>query len=150
MSEDKKHLAQWLPRLTSGKERTDTWKRPYMTAGRVYAGFAETLMNTLRWYKHHKMAKFEQPGWALDDGVIAHVKAQARRVIDVAAVDAAPDTAAYLSACDPTVLARYTAMDIRFQQLTGQRLQTVLDFGSGVGRQAWYWADATTCCSATD
>jgi SAM-dependent methyltransferase len=70
---------------------------------------------------------------------VTTVRDCAQRVIDAAVRQATGATRDYLAAYDPTIVARYTAIDMRFQQLTGQNLGTVLDFGAGIGRQAWYW-----------
>lgn len=156
LTSDTKFIAEWLPQLSATVEHrptaNDAWKRPYSITGRTYAGFAETLANTLRWYKTHKMVKFEQPGWQLDQTVIDIVRGHATQVIGAAvnSAEGSPEAIAYLREYNPDVLARYTAIDIRFQQLTGRHIQTVLDFGSGVGRQAWYWGRTDTLLYSVD
>jgi SAM-dependent methyltransferase len=60
-----------------------------------------------------------------------------------AAVLADPDLARerrdWLRSYDAEPLARYTVIDDRFETLTGQPIRTVLDFGSGIGRQVYLW-----------
>jgi SAM-dependent methyltransferase len=135
---ERRFLADWLPQVAARTPATAV-HRPFTDSGRTYRGYAETLANTLRWYKPHKMEKFELPGWTLDPSVVERVRTAARDVIDAAAREAIGETREYLRSYDPSILARYTAIDIRFEQLTGQKIGSVLDFGSGIGRQAWYW-----------
>lgn len=141
----REHLGSWLEAWQSLPMPTPARAqdvRPWTRAGREWAGFAETFCRVLAWYKIDKIRTFHELGWTPRPEVLERVRGALLRLIDVARADPrlpAPQQE-WLAGYDVDALARYTAIDERFQTLTGQPIRTVLDFGSGIGRQAFAWS----------
>ena len=137
------HLGWWLESAMTPEQRlhlaNDT--RPFTPNGRQWAGFSETFCRVLAWYKP-EVSIFRDFGWRLRPEAIERVADALRRLIDEASADPLLPAARreWLKTYDVGPLARYTAIDDRFQTLTEQPNRTVLDFGSGIGRQAFLWS----------
>ncbi len=137
------HLGGWLDSALTPEHTArlahDT--RPFTPNGRQWAGFAETFCRVLAWYKP-EIGTFRDFGWRLRPPAIERVADAVQRLIGEASADPAlPDARrTWLAAYDVQPLAFYTAIDDRFQTLTEQPIRTVLDFGSGIGRQAFLWS----------
>lgn len=137
------HLGGWLESALSPEQQVklahDT--RPFTPNGRQWAGFSETFCRVLAWYKP-EIRTFRDFGWRLRPEAIARVSDALQRLIDAARADTTLPEArrAWLAQYDVEPLAFYTAIDDRFETLTEQPLHTVLDFGSGIGRQAFLWS----------
>lgn len=115
-------------------------RRPFTEQGRIFRGFYETFYHVLAWYKLEKISTFKPLGWVIDERVVATVNAQFVELIRQAlAEESGHQFDAWLTSYDPGPIARYTAVDHAFQTLTGATVKTVLDFGSGIGRQAFQW-----------
>tara|TARA_B100000315_G_C14464017_1_gene535083 strand:- start:1 stop:1056 length:1056 start_codon:yes stop_codon:yes gene_type:complete len=136
-----KNLAEWLEvlRRMNGK-REDKFIKPWIEKGRSYINFQETFYHTLRWYKLWKIKNFNHLGWRLDDGIIDNIKQKFSLLIKYA-LELNGDKASsdYFKQYDPCIISRYTAIDYKFQNITGADINNVLDFGSGIGRQAFQW-----------
>lgn len=140
-----KHLAGWLERSERDERLPVDDRRPWTPSGRVFIDFYETLYHVLAWYKLEKISRFKDFGWNVDDAVVENVKARLNDVIRHAlASRRAGPFDDWFRSYDPEPLARYTAVDYMFQTMTGAPIENVLDFGSGIGRQAFPW------CSCPD
>ena len=136
------HLAKWHEWLLRQPHAQDDL-RPWTLKGREFFGFYETFCRILQFYKPEKIGVFRPMGWALDEAVIGVVSAQLRRLIEHArATEPNGPFEEWLRSYDPEPMARYTAIDRKFQTLTGASIRRVLDFGSGIGRQAFHWCGA--------
>jgi SAM-dependent methyltransferase len=137
------HLADWLESWVAREKRQrlagDT--RPWAPAGRQWAGFAETFIRVLAWYKP-EISTFRDLGWRLRPDAIERVADALQRLVTATGADASlsEQQRAWLKAYDVRPLAFYTAIDDRFETLTEQPIRTVVDFGSGIGRQAFLWS----------
>jgi SAM-dependent methyltransferase len=138
------HFAGWLDAVLAPESRArlagDT--RPWTPAGREWAGFSETFCRVLGWYKLEQVRRFADLGWTLRPEAVDRVADALTELIRgvQSAPDLPDDRRRWLTGYDVQPLARYTAADDRFQTLTGQPIRTVLDFGSGIGRQAFLWS----------
>ena len=115
---------------------------PWTLEGRHYVRFGETFCRVLRWYKPHKFDIFRPLGWRLSPAVLDRLSAGFRIMIAQALTDSTltRDQRAWLESFDVAPLSRYTAVDGLFQTVTARPMQVVLDFGSGLGRQALLWS----------
>lgn len=134
-------LTRWLEgrwaRLAVKTRPNDPWT----PQGRNYTNFGATFTRILAWYKARQMALFEQPGWVIDDAVTEKVRSAFITLIKRALTfeNLSDEQRLWLKSYDPLVISRYTATGYRFQNLTGATPRNVLDFGSGIGRQAFQW-----------
>jgi SAM-dependent methyltransferase len=139
----REHLGGWLESWVapdkSARLSNDT--RPWTPAGRQWAGFSETFCRVLAWYKP-EIGIFRDLGWRLRPEAIERVADALQRLVNSVAADPSlpEQQRAWLQAYDVRPLALYTAIDERFQTITEQPIRTVLDFGSGIGRQAFLWS----------
>jgi SAM-dependent methyltransferase len=110
--------------------------------GLDYIGFANTAARALGWHKAHKMAPFTPFGWPLDPSTLSRVRRGIDRMMAEFLDDPAisPAAAAVIRDFDRETLARYTAIDARFQTVTPAPIRSVLDFGSGIGRASLIWS----------
>ena len=137
------HLGSWLDSWASSADnRRAADTRPWTRRGREWAGFPETFCRVLAWYKLNEIGTFRDVGWRPRPEIIVRVARGLQQLIDAARTDPQlPEPRrAWLDAYDVEPLARYTAIDERFQTITEEPVRTVLDFGSGVGRQAFVWS----------
>jgi len=136
-------LAGWLDDALTPEQRTRLAgnTRPFTAEGREWAGFPETFCRVLAWYKP-EITTFRDLGWQLRPHAIARVADALKKLIAEAHSDPALPEARreWLASYDVQPLACYTAIDDLFQTLTGRRIRTVMDFGSGIGRQAYLWS----------
>ena len=129
----------WLEKMGRAPMPTHD-RRPFTEQGRVFRGFYETFYHVLAWYKVEKMSTFKPLGWVIDERVVATVNERLVELIHQAlAEESGHQFDAWLRSYDAGPLARYTAVDYAFQTLTRGTIKTVLDFGSGIGRQAFQW-----------
>ena len=136
-----KNLTEWLQVLREKRgEKKGPFIKPWTEKGRSYRNFHETFYHTLRWYKLWKIKNFNQLGWKLDDAVIDNIKQKFSLLIKYA-LELNGDNVSkdYFKEYDPYTISRYTAIDYKFQNITGADINNVLDFGSGIGRQAFQW-----------
>ena len=146
-------LAGWYPNDIIEGEVVGSM-RPWTKEGRQHHNFTHDFYATLVWYKLWKIKRFEQKAWNLDKDIIKKISDNFKRLIDVA-VDEIEDgfidderrgiggntgnVRDYLIKYDPTIISEYTAADYLFQNITNKKIENVLDFGSGIGRQAMHW-----------
>lgn len=137
------HLGSWLESWIAPEHgaRLAHDTRPWAPAGRQWAGFSETFCRVLGWYKP-EISTFRDLGWRLRPQAVERVADALQRLVASASADASlsEERRAWLKGYDLGPLAAYTAIDDRFQTLTEQPLRTILDFGSGIGRQAFLWS----------
>ena len=123
--------------------------RPWTKAGREYHNFYRNFYCTLIWVgKLWKIRKFEQSSWNIDNKVIRNITNKFHFLIECALENI--DDSFYdderninpkdwLQNYDPYIISHYTAVDYFFQNITNNSIKNVLDFGSGIGRQAFQW-----------
>jgi len=142
LNKTNRFLTGWLEtkwqksQIDEGKEYT----RPWTEKGRFYAGFCETLYHVLNWYKLWKIVRFKHIGWNIDEKVVSNIKDKFNLLIK-AALDDCEDSRyrGFLEKYEPQIISHYTAIDYKFQNITGKDISNILDFGSGIGRQAFHW-----------
>lgn len=135
------YLAGWME-IANQKPQTISPddRRPFTENGREFRDFSETLCQVLAWYKPHKISTFRDLGWQFDPAVVDRVRRCLKRLCaEGIRSTSMPERISWLSGFDPDPIAQYTAMDVMFQTVTGKPIRTVLDFGSGIGRQAFAW-----------
>ena len=137
-------LAGWLEsQVRPGLRHAADDFRPFTAQGRVFMNFSETLAHVLAWYKPEKIRVFNQRAWTMDPAVSDRVRARLASLIEEAVAETSDEAVRRrLLAYPVDPLAAYTAVDHLFQTLTRAPIRTVLDFGSGIGRQAFAWCEA--------
>ena len=152
LAPDNAFLAGWHPSsVTDDTVEPGVGKlRPWTKAGREYHGFYKTFYCTLAWYKLWKIRKFDQTSWIPDKNIIGNISERINVLINYALDNVDEgfydderqiDPRKWLANYDPDLISRYTATDYLFQNITNTPITNVLDFGSGIGRQACQWFD---------
>lgn len=119
--------------------------KPWAEEGRRYINFPETFYHTLHWYKTFKISRFRELGWKLDDKAVMDIKSKFDFLIESALKELAASGSLdsklhdYFRKYDSSHISRYTAIDYKFETITGMEINNVLDFGSGIGRQSFQW-----------
>src|SRR3989338_8211319 len=141
LNEGNEYLSGWLERWAKEGKVVSESRKPWASKGRVYSNFYETFYNVLNWYKLWKISRFRQIGWKIDPLVVENIKDKFARLVNCA-LETKNDGRfhEYFKSYDPAIISYYTAIDYEFQNITGSRLNNILDFGSGIGRQAFQWA----------
>jgi len=150
LSADNNFLAGWVPNsiIDHAVDPLIGKLRPWTKAGREYHNFYRNFYCTLAWTKLWKICKFDQTSWNLDDEVIRNVSNKFNFLIEYALDNIDEnlfddernvDPKDWLENYNPELISRYTAMDHLFQNITNNPIKNVLDFGSGIGRQAFQW-----------
>lgn len=133
------HLVNWLVK-DNIPTKYPSRIRPCEKEGREYIDFYRTFYNILQWYKIKKLLNFNpNQGWTADESIIPQVKKKYQKVLNHMLTLNQRQYDFFYSAYDLYALAFYTAIDYRFQNLTGSKINTIVDFGSGIGRQATAW-----------
>ena len=132
-------VAEWL--TTAQRGATPGLTVPWAPHGREYVGFGETFCRVLSWHKIHKLRNFNPLGWHVNREEVERLKDGFQRFIAEALGDSdmPSSSATWLRDYDVSPVSEYTAIDQRFETVTGGPTRVVLDFGSGIGRQALIW-----------
>lgn len=137
----REYLAGWLESFlikNGGIPAED--RTPWTRTGREFVDFYDTLRHVLAWYMPAKMSALRDLGWKIDENVVANIKEKFALLIVMALATAGKgEFNDWFRSYDPSVISRYTAVDYKLQTLTGATIRNVLDFGSGIGRQAFQW-----------
>ena len=152
LSADNEFLAGWQPNsiIHDAVDSPVGNLRPWTKVGREYHGFYKTFYCTLAWYKLWKIGRCEQTSWNLDKKLVGNISRKFNVLIDYALAHVEEDfydderhqnPSEWMENYDPEVISRYTATDYLFQNITDRPIRNVLDFGSGIGRQAYSWFD---------
>lgn len=136
------YFADWLEELVQDNKASDDCSdyRPWTLKGRKYLDFYDTFHHVLIWYKLEKISRFRNLGWQVDSKVIDNIKDKFSGLIKhVLKAEDKNNFHDYFRKYDVYPISRYTAIDYKFQNITGAKLNNILDFGSGIGRQAFQW-----------
>lgn len=145
LSLDNKFLAGWLEGWVERNELSADSRKPWSVKGREFISFHETLYHALYWYQQFKSYKFKPFGFQIDQNVIINIRNKFEKVITHALNGNREGSYnEYLEKYDLSPLSIYTAIDYKFQNITGAGIHNILDFGSGIGRQAFQW-----CCNGS-
>lgn len=146
LNQTNSYLAGWLEseewlgdkgnKVNSGQSVSH---RPWAKKGREFISFYETFYQVLSWYKIWKISRFRECGWKIDECVVKNIKSKFTILIKEAL--SAPESKYhdFFMNYDPDPISFYTAIDYKFQNITGSKITNVLDFGSGIGRQSFQW-----------
>ena len=155
LNDENSYLAGWYPnKIIEGKGIGSI--RPWTKEGRKHHNFTHDFYAALVWLKLWKLKRFENTAWNLDENIISKISQHLKTLINVAIdeideieevlVDkdnrrdlTKGDVKDFLVNYDPQIVAKYTATDYLFQNITNRKIKNVLDFGSGLGRQAMQW-----------
>lgn len=142
LNESNSYLCGWL----EGKEWIDNKRlpvdsrKPWVRKGREYIDFYETFYSVLSWYKLWKISRFKELGWKIEEKVVENIEDKFTQLIRYALESKQKDQFhEYFKNYNPRPLSYYTAIDFKFQNVTGTKINNILDFGSGIGRQAYQW-----------
>lgn len=135
------YFAQWVEEWEARTANNKTAEaHPWSKKGREFINFCETFYKILSWYPLHRINNFRDLGWTIDSKVVKNIKNEFTRLITFAlSCDSNVHSSNFFKSYDPEIMAHYTAIDYTFQNLTGKKINNVLDFGSGIGRQAFQW-----------
>ncbi len=143
LNEKSKFLAGWLESKDwlDNKNIPRDSRRPFTRKGREFIDFYDTLYHVLFWYQQFKSGTFNKKlGWHIDTDVVKKIEKQFREIIrHVLAFKNKHQFDDFFKSYDVYNISYYTAIDYKFQNLTGSKMNNILDFGSGVGRQSFSW-----------
>lgn len=140
LSESNKYLSGWLEGWVEKNKLPSDSKRPWMPEGRKFIDYYETLYYVLNWFQQFKAYSFRELGWRIDKKVVGNIKDKLAKLINFAlSVKDKNQFHEYFKNYDLDPLSFYTAVDYKFQNISGAEINNILDFGSGFGRQSFQW-----------
>lgn len=140
LDDSNEYLSRWLEVFVNKAKLLPDSRRPWAPRGREYLDFYETFYYVLHWYCQFKSGRFKDMGWKIDETVAENIREKFLRLNREALSNKNKNQFhEYFKNYDFYPLSLYTAIDYKFQNITGTKVDNILDFGSGIGRQAFQW-----------
>jgi putative sugar O-methyltransferase len=127
----------------------DSYK-PWTNKGKFFLNFSKNFYECLKWYKIWKIKNISEKIW-LSKKNDRTFSIRFKKILKYALTKTDDkNICKYLNNYNLKYISDYTKLDFLIQNITGKKIDTILDFGSGIGRMPLVWYNKNNTIISVD